>query len=78
MARTLTEGAAFLRSVDHAVRLVTGKPGEGLPEHVGQAESVEALARRWGLIRSDGTLAARLREVQQEVRYAYRRLVGSE
>jgi glutamate-ammonia-ligase adenylyltransferase len=77
-ARALLEGAAFLRSVDHAVRLVTGKAPLGLPEHVGHAEAVESLVRRWGLVRGKETLAKRLRETQQEVRYTYRRLVGAE
>ena len=77
-ANVLAEGAAFLRSVDHAVRLVTGKSAEGLPEHVGHAEAIESLAQRWGLIGPGETLAQRLRETQQQVRYVYRRLVGAE
>jgi [glutamine synthetase] adenylyltransferase / [glutamine synthetase]-adenylyl-L-tyrosine phosphorylase len=77
-ARALTNGAAFLRSVDHAVRLVTGRAALGLPEHVGHAEAVETLVRRWGLVQGEETLAKRLRETQQEVRYTYRRLVGAE
>ena len=77
-ARTLTEGAALLRSVDHAIRLVTGKRADGLPEHVGHAEAVENLTCRWKLIESGESLADRLRETQQEVRYVYRRLVGLE
>ena len=80
----MSEGAAFLRAVDHAIRLVTGKPAQGLPEHVGEAECVESLVRKWGLLGQPGaagreeSLARRLREVQQQVRYVYRRLVGSE
>jgi [glutamine synthetase] adenylyltransferase / [glutamine synthetase]-adenylyl-L-tyrosine phosphorylase len=77
-ARALADGATFLRSVDHAARLVTGKAPLGLPEHVGHAEAVESLVRRWGLVRGEETLAKRLRETQQEVRYTYRRLVGAE
>ena len=77
-ARARAAGAAFLRSLDHAVRLVTGKAALGLPEHLGHAEAVESLARRWGLVRGEETLAKRLRETQQEVRYTYRRLVGAE
>jgi [glutamine synthetase] adenylyltransferase / [glutamine synthetase]-adenylyl-L-tyrosine phosphorylase len=76
--RTLVEGAAFLRSVDHAIRLVTGRTADGLPEHVGHAEAVEDLARRWKLTVDGQSLAERLRETQDDVRYAYRRLVGSE
>ncbi len=77
-ARTLTEGASFLRSVDHAIRLVTGKAALGLPEHVGQAEAVEKLMRRWGLVAGEEALPQRLHATQQQVRYVYRRLVGSE
>jgi [glutamine synthetase] adenylyltransferase / [glutamine synthetase]-adenylyl-L-tyrosine phosphorylase len=77
-ARTLTEGATFLRSLDHAIRLVTGRPAEGLPEHVGQAESVESLTRRWGIVKAGETLAGRLRQTQDEVRSVYRRLVGAD
>ncbi len=80
-ASALEQGAKFLRSIDHAVRIVTGKAAEGIPEHVGHAALVEDLARRWGMLRDDEkgeALSRRLREVQQEVRYVYRRLVHSE
>ena len=77
-SRALSEGAAFLRSVDHAVRLVTGRAAPGLPEHVGHAEAVESLARRWGLISEEGSLAQRLHDTQQQMRHVCRRLVGSE
>ncbi len=80
-AYVLTRGAAFLRSMDHAVRLVTGKPAEGLPDHIGYAALVEDLMRRWDLLGAgpgEQPLSWKLREVQQEVRYVYRRLVESE
>ncbi len=77
-ARALRDGGAFLRSVDHAIRLVSGKASEGLPTHVGQREAVETLARNWGLVPSSTSLAQRLWEVQQEVRYVYRRMMGAE
>jgi glutamate-ammonia-ligase adenylyltransferase len=77
-ADTLTRGTEFLRSVDHAIRLVTGRAAVGLPEHVGHAEAVARLARRWGLISEREILADRLRETQQEVRNVYRRLVRVE
>jgi [glutamine synthetase] adenylyltransferase / [glutamine synthetase]-adenylyl-L-tyrosine phosphorylase len=77
-ARALIEGAIFLRTLDHAIRLCTGRPAEGLPEHVGHAEAVENLAQRWGLVKTGQTLAERLREIQQQVRYVYRRVLGSE
>ena len=77
-ARALGDGAAFLRSVDHATRLVTGKATDGLPTQVAQREAVETVARNWGLVPSSLTLAQRLWEVQQEIRYVYRRMTGSE
>lgn len=80
-AGTLSSGATFLRSFDHAVRIVTGKPAEGLPEHTGHAALVEDLMRRWGLLESEEKgqmLARRVQDIQQEVRYVYRRIVGSE
>lgn len=77
-AETLTRGAAFLRSLDHALRLVTGRPAEGLPEHAGMAEAVENLMRRWGILSEGESIAPHLRETQEEVRYVYRRIVGSE
>jgi hypothetical protein len=45
---------------------------------------VENLVRKWGLLKvseregREETLPKRLRDVQQQVRYVYRRLVGSE
>ena len=77
-AASLTEGADFLRSVDHLLRLMTGKPPSGLPENSQLAELAEAHARRWGLISEAQTLPTRLREIQQQLRYVYRRLVGAE
>jgi glutamate-ammonia-ligase adenylyltransferase len=78
-AATLNAGARFLRSVDHAIRMVTGKSAPGLPDHVGHAALVEELARRWGLLEDrQQNLVRRMHEVQQEIRYVYRRVVGSE
>ena len=77
-AASLRHGAAFLRRVDHAVRLVTGKAAEGLPAHVGHREAIESLARHWGLVPPSATLAEKLKEAQREVRYVYRRVIGSD
>jgi glutamate-ammonia-ligase adenylyltransferase len=77
-AEILTAGAGFLRSVDHIIRLVTGKAPNGLPEHMGHAEAVESVARCWKLVPDGQTLARGLSDTQQQVRYVYRRLVGSE
>jgi glutamate-ammonia-ligase adenylyltransferase len=77
-AAMLTEGAGFLRSADHIIRLVTGKAPNGLPENSAHAETVESVAERWNLMAGGQTLAAKLHETQQQLRYVYRRLVGSE
>ncbi len=77
-ADALAQGAGFLRSVDHILRLVTGKAPNGLPESGAHAETAESVARRWNLIDEDQTLAAKLQETQQHLRYVYRRLVDSE
>jgi glutamate-ammonia-ligase adenylyltransferase len=77
-ATALSEGAGFLRSVDHIVRLVTGKAPNGLPENGSDAETVESVAHRWNLMAAEQTLAGKLRETQQHLRYVYRRLVGAE
>ncbi len=75
-ASVLERGARFLRSVDHAVRLVTGKPAEGLPEHVGHAAQVEELLRRWGEI-AEKSLVATMDRTQREIRHVYGRLAGT-
>jgi len=77
-ALALTEGADFLRSLDHIIRLVTGKAPLGLPENGAHAETVESLALRWKLVPAGQALAVKLHETQQQLRYVYRRLVGSE
>jgi glutamine synthetase adenylyltransferase len=77
-ATTLTQGAGFLRSVDHILRLVTGKVPNGLPETGAPAETAEYVAQRWKLIAAGQTLAKSLHEIQQRLRDSYRRLVGSE
>jgi glutamate-ammonia-ligase adenylyltransferase len=77
-AEILTVGAGFLRSVDHIIRLMTGKAPNGLPEHPGLAGAAEIVARRWKLIPDQQTLALKLSETQQQVRNVYRRLVGCE
>jgi glutamine synthetase adenylyltransferase len=77
-SKILSAGASFLRSVDHAGRLVTGKASDGLPDRAGHAEAVENLARRWGLITGAENLAERLQETKRGVREVYRRLVEAE
>jgi glutamate-ammonia-ligase adenylyltransferase len=77
-ADALIAGARFLRSFDHAHRLVAGKAATGLPEQAGQCEMVEDLMRRWELLPAAVSLGRRLQDVQSEVRYVYRRLTGRE
>ena len=77
-AATLTEGAGFLRSLDHIIRLVTGKAPMGLPENGAHVETAESVARRWNLTSEGQTLAGELQDTRQRLRYVYRRLVGSE
>ena len=77
-SKVLTEGANFLRAVDHAIRLVTGKAIDGLPDRAGHAEAVANLARRWGLIAGSETVAQSLQETRQRVREVYCHLVGVE
>jgi glutamate-ammonia-ligase adenylyltransferase len=77
-AEILAAGAGFLRSVDHIIRLMTGRAPDGLPEHLSQAEAAESVARRWKLVPDQRSLALKLSETQQQVRYVYHRLVGCE
>jgi glutamate-ammonia-ligase adenylyltransferase len=77
-ADILNEGAGFLRSADHLIRLVTGKAPNGLPENTAHAETAESVAVRWNLIAQGEPLAGKLRDTQQQLRHVYRRLVGSE
>lgn len=80
-AETLAAGAAFVRALDHAVRLVTGRIMRELPGRPGQAEAVELLLRSWGLITGDDRIDPvhdELTRTQQRVREVYNRLLGSE
>jgi glutamate-ammonia-ligase adenylyltransferase len=77
MATTLTEGAGFLRSVDHVQRLVTGKAPDGLPESGAHAEAVESVARQWKLLAEGDSLGERLRTTQHELRRVYGLLLGA-
>jgi glutamine synthetase adenylyltransferase len=77
-ANALAECAAFLRSADHILRLITGKAPNGLPENTAYVETVESVARRWNLTAEGETLAAKLHETQQRLRTVYRRLVSSD
>jgi len=80
-ARSLSEGAFLLRAVDHAARIVTGKPPRGWPERQGHAEGVRHLLRLWGFVKieqDENSLRALLTHAQQELRAVYSRLLTSE
>jgi [glutamine synthetase] adenylyltransferase / [glutamine synthetase]-adenylyl-L-tyrosine phosphorylase len=74
----LAAGASFLRAVDHAERLVMGRPVRGFPERSGQVEGVEQLLRSWGYMADEGasSLQARLTDVQQQVRVLFDRALA--
>ena len=75
-AETLASGCAFVRAIDHAARLVTGKSARKLSERLGQTEGVEYLLRLWGYISRDDTPTSELHKVQQQVREVYGRVVA--
>jgi glutamate-ammonia-ligase adenylyltransferase len=79
-AEVLAAGASFLRAVEHAERLVTGRPARVVPERLSQAEGVEELLRLWGFLPGDNaqiSLHARLAEVQRQVRELFNRVLST-
>jgi glutamine synthetase adenylyltransferase len=46
-ARTLREGAVFLRGLEHAVRVSTGRSDSEVPLSGPRGEAFARLARRW-------------------------------
>jgi len=77
-AAALTQGAGFLRAVDHIFRLVAGKAPSSLPANGAHADMAATVARRWSLTADGQTLAGKLQETQEQLRRVYRRLVGSD
>ncbi|HEV2352440.1 MAG TPA: hypothetical protein VG028_21600 [Terriglobia bacterium] len=75
-ADALARDAAFICSVDHAVRLVTGSAGRKLPEIAGLSEEVETLVRGWGLINAKDRLTALLPAISNRVQALCLRLAG--
>lgn len=74
----LDQGAALLRAVDHAIRIVTGRAEEILPEHAVRLESVNLLLRRWNLIAEGESLPVGLREVEHRVAAVCRGIMDSD
>jgi glutamate-ammonia-ligase adenylyltransferase len=72
-ARTLRGAALLYRSLDHAVRLITGHPAKGLPEPA-LAERVATLLHQWG-IPIEGTLENAVARARQQTRALYDKIV---
>ncbi|MEZ5393853.1 MAG: hypothetical protein R2724_13585 [Bryobacterales bacterium] len=76
-ARFLEEAAVFFRSVDHAVRIATGRPTGRIPAAVGAQESVGELVRRWSpLLQAGQPLPAVVEQVQSATRAIYRQVLS--
>jgi glutamine synthetase adenylyltransferase len=72
-ARTLRSAAWLYRALDHALRVVTGRPVHRLPDP-GLAGRVTSLLHQWG-IPLEGTLEAAVARARQQTRALYERIV---
>jgi glutamate-ammonia-ligase adenylyltransferase len=72
-ARVLTGGVAYLRGLDHAVRLVTGRASRGWRDRPGQAEGVAHLLRSWRLLGSHNSPLEYLEDVRRAIREVFNR-----
>ena len=72
-AQSLRAAALLYRSIDHAIRLVTGRPANRLPEPA-LAERVLRLLERWNLPLADG-LEAAVENMRRQTRALYDQLV---
>jgi glutamate-ammonia-ligase adenylyltransferase len=72
-ARTLREAALLYRSIDHAIRMVTGRSANRLPEPA-LAGRIARLLKTWQIPLS-GDLDERIVEVRKEVRELYGRTI---
>jgi glutamine synthetase adenylyltransferase len=70
-ARVLQRNALFLRGLEHAIRLVTGKAGKWLPSSEPARHSIEQLMQ--SLLDGKETVASRLDATLQQNRYIYAR-----
>ena len=76
-ARFLEEAAIFLRAVDHAVRVVTGRAAGDIPAAAGAQESVRELVSRWSsLVRTGQPFSAIVEHVKRRTRTIYREVVA--
>ncbi len=76
-ARTLLEGATYLRALDHAVRLVTGRASRGWSERPGQVEGVTHLLRAWRLLGVHNSPLAHLERVQRQNRAVFEKSLAA-
>ncbi len=74
-ARTLREAAQLYRSIDHAIRMVTGRAANRLPEPA-LAGRIARLLKTWQ-VPIDGDLEARIVATRKEVRGQYDRVITS-
>jgi len=72
-ARTLRASAILYRSLDHALRLVTGHPANRLPEPA-LAERVALLLRQWG-VPIEGDLGSSVAKARRETRALYESVI---
>ncbi|HEV2424092.1 MAG TPA: hypothetical protein VGZ29_04605 [Terriglobia bacterium] len=75
-ARVLLDGITYLRALDHAVRLVTGRASRGWRDRPGQSEGVAHLLRRWGLLGAHSPPLAHLDDARKQVRELFNRVLG--
>ncbi len=73
-ARTLREAALLYRSIDHAIRMVTGRAANRLPEPA-LAGRIARLLKTWQIPRN-GNLEENIVGVRKEVRETYRQVLG--
>jgi len=71
----LRAAALLYRSLDHALRLVTGRPANQLPERA-LAERVTRLLELWNIPLPEG-LAAAVENMRQRTRALYEQLVSA-
>ena len=72
-ARALRNATLLYRGLDHALRVITGRPAHRLPEPA-LAERATTLLHQWGIPR-EGTLEEVIARVRQQVRVLYERVV---
>jgi glutamate-ammonia-ligase adenylyltransferase len=71
-AELLLEATTYFRAVDHAIRLLHGRPDAKLPQTAGELRTTADLVRLWTRRTPTAeTLAAELQEFQHQVRHLF-------